>query len=192
MWKWYDEYKWWLLLGFVELLIIVCMAIATSENSKVWLHIKLNWWKIVFLISLFLPVIFYICNFSRNGFSDNPADWGTFGDYIGGVYSVVLTLALVYVTYILNKKNEHNKERLHAVKEIYARISNIESDNINIDDINHLVKYVVANKLHLRESIYRQLIIMTDYYKEVAVDKSKIDIEKEAALKNALKEYYNE
>lgn len=33
---------------------------------------------------------------------------------------------------------------------------------------------------------------MTDYYKEVAVDKSKIDIEKEAALKNALKEYYNE
>ena len=96
------------------------------------------------------------------------------------------------MTYILNKKNEHNKERLHAVKEIYARISNIESDNINIDDINHLVKYVVANKLHLRESIYRQLIIMTDYYKEVAVDKSKIDIEKEAALKNALKEYYNE
>lgn len=190
--EWYNEYKWLLWLGFVELILIIGMSIATYENSRLWPYIKRRWWKIVFLVLLFLPIGLYLCKFSGNDFSDNPADWGTFGDYIGGVYSVVLTVALVYVTYILNKKNEQNKEKLHAVKDIYTIISSIESDNINIDDINILVKKIVANKLHLRESIYNKLIAMTDYYKQVALDKSLIDLEKEATLKNMIKDYYNE
>ena len=61
------------------------------------------------LISL-SPIILYISNFKNYSLSKEPADWGTFGDYIGGIYSVVLAVVLVYVTYTINRKNDELKE----------------------------------------------------------------------------------
>ena len=71
-------------------------------------------------VVLCIPILCYIINFASYGVSGNVSDWAAFGDYIGGVYSVVLTIVLVYVSYSLNKKSEKEKEKLRAIHEIYS------------------------------------------------------------------------
>jgi large-conductance mechanosensitive channel len=50
---------------------------------------------------------FYFANF-HNGFSTINGDWGTFGDYIGGILNPVIAAFAFYLiakTYELQKKN---------------------------------------------------------------------------------------
>lgn len=47
---------------------------------------------------LALPIIAYLINFCAHSFSGNPADWGTFGDFIGGTTNPIIALATLGVT----------------------------------------------------------------------------------------------
>lgn len=64
----------------------------------------------VMAVVLCIPILCYIINFASYGVSGNVSDWAAFGDYIGGVYSVVLTIVLVYVSYSLNKKAKRERK----------------------------------------------------------------------------------
>ena len=66
--------------------------------------------KYLYCIIASIPLITYILNFANYEISDDPENGHFFGDYIGGVYSVVLTCILTYLMYQLNKKM-NNKER---------------------------------------------------------------------------------
>lgn len=72
--------------------------------------------KYLYCIIASIPLITYILNFANYKISDDPEKWAFFGDYIGGVYSVVLTCILTYLMYQLNKKDEQIKE-----KKIFAK-----------------------------------------------------------------------
>lgn len=74
------------------------------------------------IISIFilgcLPLIFYVSNFYSVEISENPGDWGTFGDYLGGLlnpYISLLTLLVTsYIAYILFKyENIRDKQSKH-------------------------------------------------------------------------------
>lgn len=91
-----------------------------KENKATDINLKLI---IRFAIGLaiicLLPVVFYCINFGDHPISDNPADWGTFGDYLGGTLNPILALIGLFITvalaYISDKRNQANllnQERL--------------------------------------------------------------------------------
>lgn len=78
-------------------------------------------------ILLYIVVIigFYILNFAKSGISDNPVNWGVFGDYIGGLLNPIISLAslvvLGYLTYFMSKQsNEESKKLFFLQQKILA------------------------------------------------------------------------
>ena len=65
--------------------------------------------------------------------SDNPSHWGSFGDYIGGVGSVVLSIAVFFYTYQVNKRveeerqDEKRRQLLAVIEELLKKIKQHES-----------------------------------------------------------------
>jgi hypothetical protein len=79
---------------------------------------KINWNEIkknFFVIIVFTCVILcgyafykYYIAFHNNGISKKPTDWGTFGDYIGGIVGTILSffsVVLIYLTYTSQVEN---------------------------------------------------------------------------------------
>lgn len=77
------------------------------------------------IILLFIPLIFYIITFRTHSISQNPSDWGAFGDYIGGVLSLLLSIyttgLLIYITILLNKKDS-KEAQIRKNKDIKYKI----------------------------------------------------------------------
>jgi len=48
---------------------------------------------LIFSIALIIPPLFYAVNFFGGRLSENPQIWGTFGDYIGGLFNPLLAIA---------------------------------------------------------------------------------------------------
>ncbi|MBI9092450.1 MAG: hypothetical protein JEZ12_24805 [Desulfobacterium sp.] len=85
------------------------------KEFKVKLLKPLNILFFIFVFAvLFLVVVASIYYFHFNaggGFSNNPSDWGTFGDYLGGVLNPLfgfLTLIALLITIILQKQELDN------------------------------------------------------------------------------------
>ena len=140
----------------------------------------------IILIVLF-PIAFYCYNFRRYSLSNNPEYWGFFGDYIGGVYSVVLTMALFYISYLLNKQEIGYRKLSNAVKEIYDLIPSTNSRKIDIKKINKLNRLIDVYENVLPKNIYEDLINISNYYREIENDPSKRDKHREEDIKDALK-----
>ena len=190
---WLDNtYAGWFVVLICELFVItLCVYYSTKGKSLFYFHLKNNWRKYLIILILLFPIILYVFNFREYEWSTEPADWGTFGDYIGGVYSVVLTLALVYVTYMMNRKNDEVRECKRAIKEIYTMVLELDSGNIEVEHIHKIIRCSDANSLHLSSEIYNRLIKEMDYYICIASDRKNIDLKKEAQIKDILKKYYN-
>ncbi|GKV97295.1 hypothetical protein PEC301653_03410 [Pectobacterium carotovorum subsp. carotovorum] len=64
------------------------------------------------LVILAVPIILYVLNMSGE-FSQKNDDWGYFGSYIGGVYSVILSfLSLIAILYFNYESRKINKEQM--------------------------------------------------------------------------------
>jgi len=79
---------------------------------KIFNYIKKNWYKLIillFIIVALLGVIFYFCKFNY-GFQENHAEWGNFGDFIGGVLgSTFGGISLISVFVLFKKQNDEEK-----------------------------------------------------------------------------------
>jgi hypothetical protein len=147
---------------------------------------------VIYCIIAAIPIAVYIINFGKSSISNDPEKWAFFGDYIGGVYSVVLTCVLTFLMYQLNKKDEYNRETLVIIKELYSDIRILEDKNpLQIEDVNRFTRKITENELILPSNIFEKLIDFSDYYKEI-IDSNNRNIETETAIKTLLKEYYNE
>lgn len=62
------------------------------------------------IVLLCLCLVFYFL------FSDNPSNWGSFGDYIGGIGSIVLSMAVFLYTYQVDKRTEEKKRSENNVQ----------------------------------------------------------------------------
>lgn len=81
--------------------------------------------KCVYICIALIPIVAYIFNFRNLSISKDPEKWAFFGDYIGGVYSVVLTCILTFLMYQLNKKDEALKEKKNLQKLRFKRLMNL-------------------------------------------------------------------
>ncbi|GAB5522456.1 MAG: hypothetical protein Roseis2KO_03280 [Roseivirga sp.] len=75
---------------------------------------------IITVIGIVLPIFFYWRVFQNFELSKNPADWGTFGDYFGGVLNPAISLCslflLGYLTYILSQQNSAKTKQLFVLE----------------------------------------------------------------------------
>lgn len=53
---------------------------------------------LICVIVIALPIAFYVYRFSATEISSSPSDWGSFGDYIGGLINPIISLATLIVT----------------------------------------------------------------------------------------------
>ncbi len=96
-------------------------------------------WSVIawFLVALtFLSVVAYVLNFNLNHkpyekyvLSDEAADWGTFGDYIGGFVGTIFTMIaalFVWLTY------ESQKKQLNQAKTSFKEQKRLQEEQLNL------------------------------------------------------------
>lgn len=104
----------------------------------------------ILCLILFVPVIAYIVNFSNHQVSFDSSDWGTFGDYIGGIANPIIGIANVLVLYYLTVRiaeteNENkNKEQANRINRNLDEIRFIGFKELNCFYIR-LVKRMANN-----------------------------------------------
>lgn len=130
---------------------------------------------------------FHSCTFSKD-----PADWGTFGDYIGGVYSVLLSIIAIYVTYMISEREDKLKEKRKILTELYKTIISIKSEEVDLSLVNKIVSLTDKNQLLLPKILYADLIRYSDYLKEIYGKPGKIDLSREKRIKDEIIEFLSE
>lgn len=148
---------------------------------------------LVFLFVSF-PLILYVYNFGKYNISGDPEKWAFFGDYVGGVYSVVLAGIITYLTYKLNNIGETKKEKRELLKILYATISEFNLFPLNNQEhLNDFLLQVYSSELTLNDKkLFRELISMYDYYLSLNNNTCEKDVQKEQNILNLLKAKYNE
>lgn len=66
-----------------------------------------------------IPILFYIKNFYSPDPSSSPSDWGTFGDYVGGILNPFISLLTLIATigiaiYISKIEKRNHEETVHS------------------------------------------------------------------------------
>lgn len=59
-----------------------------------WINKNILWLSLVVFI---IPIGIYWLQFRTAGMSNDPEKWAQFGDYVGGVYSVLVTILAIYL-----------------------------------------------------------------------------------------------
>lgn len=88
---------------------------------------------LLLIIIINLPVIFYYLNFKKLYISDKTSEWSSFGDYIGGISSLLnlfVTIIIAFLIYrvdknrdLLNNKNENLRLKRQLQEQEYNQLS---------------------------------------------------------------------
>ena len=147
------------------------MASKKKNSSKLYF---LNW-ILAFAILLFIAlIVFYFINV-YNLDTTKKADWGTFGDFVGGTLNPIFALfslfAIIYTIKIQTQELEFSREELEATrKELKeSRIAQQEqSESLKLQN--------EATKLQMFENTFFQLLNQHNQYLDLVV-KENIKIE---------------
>lgn len=124
---------------------------------------KITLKKVLLVVLLLTPIVLYFLIFC-DGFSYNHADWGAFGDYIGGVYSVIVALLLFFLTNKIENYRESRNVKKKAIEELYNYIVDVSEEEANENNAVKLRKLVNKNRLFIPPSLYEKIIEFSDYY----------------------------
>lgn len=143
------------------------------------------------MLLFFAPLLVYIWYFRDYSISTNPVDWGTFGDYIGGVYTVVVTLFAIYLTrHLANRDLEKNKAKA-AVGCIYQQIAKIDYQHVDLRSVGRLLRLTKENELYIPKYLYNQLTDLHDDYLVAKELPNRFPKNKELKIKHELKKLYD-
>jgi large-conductance mechanosensitive channel len=90
--------------------------------------------KVIFLIVLGVGG-FYFANF-HNGLSIENGDWGTFGDYFGGILNPVVA---AFAFYLIAKTYELQKRELEATRSLLGVSTKAQKDQIKLAALTALL-----------------------------------------------------
>lgn len=138
-----------------------------------------------------LPLGWYVWQFRNCTISSDPNDWASFGSYVGGVYSVIVALLVVYIARDLTKKDEVTARRKKAVEVLYQQIIKVKSDRVDERSVHKIYNLLEDNKLYLSDRLYNEVKNLADYFLEVKGGTSVVDIAREDRVKEHLRMIYN-
>ena len=109
-------------IGFITVECPVNFVILwkNMKNSNLTKYIGI--YITICVAALLLPLMFYICRFCGNPVG-NPADWGSFGSFYGGILTPIITVIIISITLLSllsNEKDNKHKER----KVVYENLFN--------------------------------------------------------------------
>lgn len=115
-----------------------------------------------------IPILAYICNFGCNGISEDVSDWANFGDYIGGVYSVLITILAIYLTRELNQRDKQKESKRCAISQIHAQFLNITRCPVSTmaKSVNKFFKLIEDNRYYLSDEQLQKLQAFGNYFLE--------------------------
>lgn len=78
---------------------------------------KINWFivlgSIIALLAILAPIYYYRRDFHELPRSSDPADWGTFGDFFGGILNPLISLLTLIITIIIAVRISKIEKRNH-------------------------------------------------------------------------------
>lgn len=137
------------------------------------------------------PLACYVWQFRNNEISRNPNDWAIFGNYIGGVYSVIVALLVVYLARELSKKDEAAAKRKKAVEALHQQIVKVKTEKVDDRVVLKIYNLLEENKLYITDSLYNEVKKLADYYLEVKGGETAADYQMEGRIKDHLRSIYN-
>ena len=147
-------------------------------------------WCVLALV-LIAPIVFYVAMFHGHSFSEDPSAWGSFGDYFGGIYSVIVTILAVYLANLLSKKNDSSKRKKDAIEEITEQIKSIEKgDSIDIRRVNRFLRLVHSSRLYFPDTFEQSLLDLYDEFIKNKDTKNLIDTHLVEDVRKQLKRLY--
>ena len=149
---------------------------------KIW-HIIVLAGIVVFIIILgYLPIHIYRDQFDTSSRSNIQADWGTFGDYIGGLlnpfFSLLTLLVTSYIAYILfryeSRRDSHSREEgdVKSFMELYQFFMSTEFRAVRTIAWD-ILKKAIAN------DAYRDFIVKENYVSRYIGRKPRPDVYRE-------------
>lgn len=149
-------------------------------------------WKITLaLLVLAAPLVVYVVHFGNLSISDNPADWGSFGDYIGGIYAALVTFLAIYLTRHLEKRDAERNKAKSAVGEIYEQIGKIDYQHVNMNSANRLLRLIKEYELYIPTALFERLTDLYDDYVVAKDNPKSFNLQKEEGIKKQLKKLYD-
>ena len=143
------------------------------------------------LVAVFvlLPIVIFLINFSEQSLSDDIEEWGAFGDYIGGIYSVYISIGLFLLSRKLGKEDERlNKQRLH-IEKLYGMIRSINNNGtLNVSMFADFVNEIASAELYLSKNIIIRMINLQDNYAEASDNPEVLNMELETEVLGMLKD----
>lgn len=140
-----------------------------------------------------IPLLLYICNFGMNGISDNLEDWANFGDYIGGVYSIVVTFLVLFLARNLERKDKRREKRQEAIDEIYSQFTKMQNcpSHKLAQSVNKFFRKIEQYRLCLTDDQFCKMQGFGNYFLNVASQTSSKDPYIEEEMKVYLLSLYN-
>lgn len=144
------------------------------------------------IVSL-IPLAAYYYQFGKADISDDPEDWANFGDYIGGVYSVLITIVAVYLTRKLERKDAMSNRRKQTLDDIYQQFVKMQNcpSHLLAKSATKFLAMVEKQRLNLTESQIQRCQMLGDYFICVASKSRNRDMNYENEMKVALFNAYN-
>ncbi len=112
------------------------------------------WVGIISLLLSLVPIVIYWCQFKS--LSNNPSDWGTFGDYVGGISGTFLTflavlfsLTSLYFTASISQKIQENEFKFNE-KQAEKQLDILRQQNkpypfLHLSKYNRLTAVTIQN-----------------------------------------------
>lgn len=100
----------------------------------------------------FIPIIFYICNFSGRQLSDDPSGWGTFGDFIGGTINPIIGLLnlglLLAISIYVSKFDSHRQFNDYRYQVYHNLCKEFDASRPSSEDLSKLKNYAEVFKFN--------------------------------------------
>lgn len=107
-----------------------------------------------------IVIIAYISNFHEQSLSKDSGDWGTFGDYMGGILNPILAflsfLALLQTIKIQSRELKASREELELTREELARSADAQKEQSNSIKIQNF-ENTFFNMINLHNEIIRNI-----------------------------------
>lgn len=139
-------------------------------------------------ILVLLPIIVFVWNFYSHSLSDDISEWGAFGDYIGGVYSVYISIGLYLLSRKLGRTDERrNKQRFH-IEKLYGIIRSIGFAGTKDEELlGNFVNEIAFAELYLSDDIIKRIIDLQDNYALASKNPGDLNVELESEVLSMLK-----
>lgn len=162
--------------------------------TRIVLSWKFLWNNKISVVVILLPILCYVFRFGSNGLSNDTEKWAQFGDYIGGTYSVILSILVIYIARNLTRKDEASNRRKNAIDEIFKQIIKIGSlapGTQKAGAANRLLRLTHEHQLHISEGLCHDMEELANYYIGVSNGTATENIEYEVRMKDKLKDEYD-